>query len=370
MKYLASTQKNVKLNNQKLILHYLTNHEPVSRAKLAEALKSTKPTISKNVDELLRQNRLIEVGKADNMVGKKATLLDINKDYGHVFVIDLSKHRFKLGLIDLTNSLIAYEESHLKDIIDPIVQIDYFLFSNSYYLSSIKEIIISYPGIVGEDMMFYFSNEKDNEILLNKLKTYLYKIFQIEPRIFNDVNLAVIAEKQFGIFKNKKNIYYISGDRGIGSAMILNNQLFVGDRNAAGEIGFVLAQKKEQKEYISIENRISLNAITKRFKDVGFEFDYKQIKEKFRNNNPLANEIYNEIVEEFSFAISNVASILDISCFVVSGRLFELKDRILDDIKGKVSKMIPFKTFINKGTVEHPSVLGAGYIGIKSIMDD
>ena len=53
MKYLANTQTNVKLNNQKLILHYLTNHEPVSRAKLAEALKSTKPTISKNVDELI-----------------------------------------------------------------------------------------------------------------------------------------------------------------------------------------------------------------------------------------------------------------------------------------------------------------------------
>lgn len=370
MKYLANTQTNVKLNNQKLILHYLANHEPVSRSKLAEALKSTKPTISKNVDELLKQNRLLEVGKANNLVGKKATLLDINKDYGHVFVIDLSKHMFKLGLIDLTNNLIAFEESYLRDLMDPIAQIDDFFSTNSYNLSTIKEIIISYPGIVGRDMVFYLTNEKNNEVLLNKLKKYVHKTFQKEPRVFNDVNLAVIAEKQLGFYKNKKNIYYISGDRGIGSAMILNNQLYTGDRNAAGEIGFVLSQKKEQKKYISIENRISLNAITNRFKDIDQELDYQEIKEKFRINNPLANEIYNEIVEELSLVISNVASILDISCFIVSGRLFELKDIILDDIKAKVSKMVPFETIINKGTIVNPSVMGAGYIGVKSIMDE
>lgn len=70
MKYQGSTQSNVKLKNQELILKLLLAEGPMTRADLAKKMNSSKPTISKNVEDLLVEKKVIEIGKDDNMVGK------------------------------------------------------------------------------------------------------------------------------------------------------------------------------------------------------------------------------------------------------------------------------------------------------------
>ncbi len=117
MKHIASTQTNVKLDNQKLILRTLLEKGPMSRAELSKVLRSSKPTISKNVEELIADRRIIEAGKDDNMIGKKGILLDINPDYGHVLAIDMSKNRFRLVIANLQREWLHYYRSSMDEVI-------------------------------------------------------------------------------------------------------------------------------------------------------------------------------------------------------------------------------------------------------------
>jgi len=69
------------------------------------------------------------------------------------------------------------------------------------------------------------------------LKKHLNKILPRPVRIDNDANATVVAEKLFGVAKNKKTFIYITVSTGIGSGVIVDGKLIKGVSFSAGEIG-------------------------------------------------------------------------------------------------------------------------------------
>ena len=59
-----ANQEMIRDNNRRLVLEYIVNNPPVSRADLAKQLKLTKATISAIVQELIQQNLIQEIGSA------------------------------------------------------------------------------------------------------------------------------------------------------------------------------------------------------------------------------------------------------------------------------------------------------------------
>ncbi|MDQ7860546.1 ROK family protein [Peribacillus frigoritolerans] len=53
----------------------------------------------------------------------------------------------------------------------------------------------------------------------------------------NDVNAAALGEQWLGNAQNKRNLLFIAVGTGIGSGIILNNQLYRGASSAAGGNG-------------------------------------------------------------------------------------------------------------------------------------
>ncbi len=66
-------------------------------------------------------------------------------------------------------------------------------------------------------------------ILQNKLKLPVY--------IDNDVKLITLAEWKFGAGRGASNLICLTLGTGVGSGLILDNKLYRGDGNAAGELG-------------------------------------------------------------------------------------------------------------------------------------
>ncbi|MBO6072874.1 ROK family protein [bacterium] len=58
--------------------------------------------------------------------------------------------------------------------------------------------------------------------------------------IENDANCAAIGERQFGSLKNIKNAVMITLGTGIGAGIIVNNKLYKGNNQFAGEVGKML----------------------------------------------------------------------------------------------------------------------------------
>lgn len=377
MDYQANTQSHIKLNNQKIILHLLINEGPMTRADLAKKMNTSKPTISKNVDDLISEKKIIEIGKDDNLVGKKGTLIDINANYGHVLSIDLSKNKVafvlanlrKEWLIEKAYSLDAlFEQGNMNlDIVDLL---NHFMTAISVPLHSILMVSVAYPGVVGHNDAVYLTNLKFKESILSELTHYIKTELKLPMLIKNDVNLATLAEKRYGTYSDLANLYLLSADIGVGVGVVIHHTLYEGDRNAAGEVGFVLPIQRKDGRYYTLEERVSINALAKRYSDLtDKKVDYLQLKEDIAHGNTIANELYQDVLQDLSVAITNMASILDIKHIVVVGRLFDLSTTMLDDLNALVRLMTPFETVITKTFLEQMSLKGAISVGVEAIIE-
>jgi len=389
MDYKASTQTNVKLKNQRIILNLLLNEGQMTRAELAKKMNSSKPTVSKNVEDLLNDKKIREVGKDDNLIGKKGTLLDINADYGHVLAIDLSKNKFRVAVANLKMERIHYFSESIDHYFtdESLEQVNVLKLLNEFLKKEqvdIKKLLIAtiaFPGVVGHNDLVYLTNMKFREVLLNQLTPYIKNDLGIQLIVKNDINLATVAEKRYGNYADVKNLYLLSADVGVGVGIIINHQLYEGDRNAAGEVGFVLPVQHKDGRYYTLEERIGVHTILKRFlekrsKDGDDEISFKNRPEEdfdfllkgIESGDPVASEIYEEVLEDVAVAITNIASVLDIKHVVVDGRMFKLKSNMLEDLNRLVSRMTPFDTLVSYSTQEGVSLQGAIVVGAQTLI--
>lgn len=369
MIYHANTQTDVKLNNQKTIIDFLLVEGPASRADIAKQINSSKPTVSKNVDELLRNNMLTQLGKADNSIGKKAVLLDVNKDFGYVLGIDLSKNSIKLSINNLRYEEINYSQYLFDNIVNIKVIIDHFLKDSKLSLNKIMKVVIAYPGVVGHNGSTYLTNLNEKEMVLNELTQFIKNKFSYKPIIKNDINLAILAEQHYNQYVGAKNMYYVSVDVGVGAGIIINGQLYEGDRNAAGEIGFIVPSKDNS--FSTLEELISINALLNRYHSkTQNKINFDELIELIEIKDKVACDIYNEVVEYISVAISNISSILDITNVVIAGKVMNINQNMAGDISKRVNSITPFETIIKRSRLEHSALKGGILIGINEIINE
>jgi len=69
------------------------------------------------------------------------------------------------------------------------------------------------------------------------IKRIINDHFRIPVFCANDANASCVAEKIFGQGKKVSNLCYVTVSTGIGSGIIINNNLVTGINNYAGEIG-------------------------------------------------------------------------------------------------------------------------------------
>lgn len=75
------------------------------------------------------------------------------------------------------------------------------------------------------------------------IKKALQKKIKYPVLIENDVNLAALGIKNFGVGKNGKNILVVSVGTGIGGGIIIDNKIYRGSNFVAGEIGHIHVEK-------------------------------------------------------------------------------------------------------------------------------
>ena len=96
-----ANQEMIRNNNRRLVLEFIINNPPVSRAELAKQLSLTKATISNIVQELLEQHFIREIGSAQTSMGRKPILLEFNKAYGFALSLEIQPQQIIALLTNL-----------------------------------------------------------------------------------------------------------------------------------------------------------------------------------------------------------------------------------------------------------------------------
>ncbi|MEC3850109.1 transcriptional repressor XylR [Bacillus velezensis] len=231
----------VKKVNQKLLLNEILKNSPISRAKLSEMTGLNKSTVSSQVNTLMKENLVFEIGQGQSSGGRRPVMLVFNKKAGYSVGIDVGVDYINGILTDLEGTIVLDQHHHLecnspeitKDIL--IEMIHHFIANMPQSPYGLIGIGICVPGLIDKNQKIVFapnSNWRDID-----LKSFIQKKFNVPVFIENEANAGAYGEKVFGAAKNHDNMIYASIGTGIGIGVIINNDLYRGVGGFSGEMG-------------------------------------------------------------------------------------------------------------------------------------
>ena len=232
------------VNNQ-LVMRELRKSN-LSATQLSERLNLSNAALSAIISSLLERG-LIKVVKDEpnKNVGRHRVYYTINESFGIILVVSLSNLYSTVVISDMKNNILERVESRInkydiKMLYELVLQIKNILSDQKYRDVPLLGIDISVPGLVDKSTgKLQLSNQFDKDLFSEKepIVSLFERQFDVPVKITNDINLACLGEMHQGSLIDTQNGMLVHIDEGIGSAFILNGELYEGEDGFAGEIG-------------------------------------------------------------------------------------------------------------------------------------
>jgi len=213
-------------------------------ADIANSLSRSIPSVTKQINELLSKNIVVEKGYAASTGGRKAMQYMINEDLSYT-IVSLSIDQFytAITLSNLKGDIISTLENLPVDLRDPdaanllLKTIDRFFSTNNIILRQVIGIGISMPGFVNSEKGLNESYNSDSP--LYNIKELIEQKFNVPAVIDNDSRCVAWAEKKFGNAQDSSHSLVINLNWGVGLGILINDDIFKGTSGFAGEFSHI-----------------------------------------------------------------------------------------------------------------------------------
>ncbi|WP_461215911.1 ROK family protein [Lacticaseibacillus sp. GG6-2] len=252
---ITNSKRRVKRRNEIRIYQLLHSNQAMSRKRIAEILDLTPASITQLTGGMIEAGLLKEVGTLTGhkvKAGPREMLLDINEEYRYLIGVDIEMDMVSVGLVTLKGRAL-YRRSFKVDLgelqagsadklITQIVSCVHTLLKKASLTQS--DIIYCGIGMVGREYYYLSRGLKIPPLL--EAKTYLIEGLATKlgvPIAFeNNVRALASAEANF-YPQAEASFLFVKVGPGIGSAIVLNQQLYQGERRQAGEIGSAIVNE-------------------------------------------------------------------------------------------------------------------------------
>lgn len=329
--------------NKQIVLNYVRDRAPISRAEIARETALQRSTVSAIVDDLHTAGLIEEIGTGDSTGGRKPTLLRLRAETPVAIGVDVTPQKTTIALADLTGLVLEQETfptspdmSVMTELI--IEKIEKFA---AKYPKSEFEVGVTVPGIadhtLGKVLYIPFFDWTDW-----KITTQITERTGFPAAVENDANAIALAELWFGQEKIRKtrNFITVLVSEGIGTGMIFEGQIYRGDKGAAGEFGHMIVGTDAPVDCSCgsrdcWEAHASNRAIVHRYQRLAgkksaseSDIDIKKIVERAKTGEAAAVQALQETARYLGIGISNLVVGLSPHAVIVSGALAEAWDLI------------------------------------------
>jgi len=224
--------------NRQIVLNYVRELGPISRAEIARETALQRSTISLIVDELTADGLIQEVG-GESTGGRPPSLLSLRTANAVAIGVDLGTIKTVMATSDLAGRVLGQEEfwtdpdasNETQKIVDCAQRL---MRSNG---GTIEGIGISFPGWVDPETARSFSphfNWRDLPI-----GETLTRATTLPVMIDNDANAAALAELWFGRpeIREVRDFIMVLVEAGLGTGVVFDGQVYRGKGGTAGEFG-------------------------------------------------------------------------------------------------------------------------------------
>lgn len=248
----------------------------MSRKDIACQLGLTPATVSLICGELLSAGVLQEVGelKETPRAGRKKILLDLNPDHRYVLTICIEADNTTLAICNLAGRCLHLRQLPTNTQVEPEAFLLHIaseskalLWENSIDRTLVLGAGVSVPGKV----------DRKTGVSLNAYRVWdhpvevgraLQQYLELPVMVENNVRSFAEAELIYGTGKQNENILFLKWGPGVGSALVIHNQIY--DSNLAREpqIGHIIVERGGRLCRCGrrgcLETRVSVRAIAER----------------------------------------------------------------------------------------------------------
>lgn len=364
----------VKNYNKKRIVNLLYQKNEVTRQELSRILDLSLPTVTQILKELGEIGLVREAGTLASSGGRKPTLNAIIYDARLAIGIEITQNAVRLVLIDLSGKVIDHITYHINfenngvyfDEVSGLV--DRLISEKKVEHDKILGIGIAMPGVISKhaNLLEFVPTLGVKNLPVSTIEGH----FAYPVMIDNEANLAGLAE--IWNIRHLNDAVFLSINKGVGGAIILNDMIYDGRHYRAGEFGHMTIIKDGKEcscgKRGCLEAYCSTNVL-----HVDEGEDLSAFFSRLKKGEPRYAQVWDEYLTNLSICINNIRMIFDAEV-IIGGRIQQYIEEYIDRLNQKVRERNSFSDaagyiHISK-YAEKASAVGGALLLVNDFLDN
>jgi predicted NBD/HSP70 family sugar kinase len=375
----AARSSTIRDINRQIVLNYVRDREPISRAEIARETDLQRSTVSTIVEELKAEGLIEEIGAGKSTGGRRPTLLRLHAAGAIAIGVDIAPSCTTIATSDLAGRVLEREE--FANIPRPDEMAARIIKAVSDLAADdgderIAGVGVSLPGLVDPDT--------GRAVYIPYFKWRDWPIAEeieaatgLKTIVDNDANAAALAELWFGRpeVSDARDFIMVLVGEGIGTGIVFDGQIYRGEHGAAGEFGHMIVGQQAPTacscgnhdcwEAFSSERAAVARYMKRRGAgpDAAGPVDFEALVELACGGEQAAIDALSEAAHYLGIGISNLIVGLSPEAVVVGGKITRawplVAPALGETIQRSIRRGLPSARIVASTLGNQPTLMGA-----------
>jgi predicted NBD/HSP70 family sugar kinase len=357
------------------VLETIFRKGPITRPEIAATTNLSKPTVSAAVSRLEQGGLVRAAGRRAGQRGRKPISYVVSSRAGFVVGGDIGGSNVRVAAADLFGEPIC-------DLKQPTAK-DGGRAVGAQILDMVSEVIEQASAVHGPPLTLGISAPGIVDQTSGRVTSLAYNVtpeggfdplevirdrFDLPVLVENNVNLAAVGEKWFGLARGVSTMVFIAIGAGIGMGIIIEDEVVRGAHGAAGEIGYLplVGDPFDPRHRLhgGLEDEIGAAGIVATFNERRGTDDAElssvhEVFELAGTGNAAARSVVDHVASRLGTAIATVCAILDPELVVLGGGI-GASPLLLRPVRGSAAALVPITARIETSLLgERAALQGA-----------
>src|SRR5437763_1097724 len=338
------------------VLETIFRQGPITRPEIAVATNLSKPTVSAAVSRLEHGGLVRAAGRRAGQRGRSPVAYVVSSRAGFVVGGDIGGSNVRGAASGLVGELIVdCKQPTTKDGSRAVgVQI----------LEMVSEVIDDAGATHGRPLALAISAPGVVDQKSGRVTSLAYNVvpeggfdplevirgrFDVPVLVENNVNLAAVGEKWFGLARGVSTMVFIAIGAGVGMGMIIEDELVRGAHGAAGEIAYLplVGDPFDPRHRLhgALEDEVAASGIIAAYRqrrkgNAGGPQSAHDVFELAAGGDEAARDVVEHVASRLGAAIATVCAIIDPELVVLGGGIGS-SPLLLRPVRGAAAALVP-----------------------------
>lgn len=338
------------------MLETIFREGPITRPEISVATKLSKPTVSAAVSRLEHTGLVHAVGTRPGQRGRKPVAYVVSDRAGFVVGADIGGSNVRVAAADLFGETICdckrptTKEGSRAVGVQILEMVSEVIDEGAATRGKPLALAISAPGIVDQasGRVISLAYNVTPEGGFDPLEVIRDR-FDLPVFVENNVNLAAVGEKWFGLARGISTMVFIAIGAGIGMGIIIDDELVRGAHGAAGEIGYLplVGDPFDPRHRLhgGLEDEVGAAGIVAAFngrREPGAPAlsSAQEVFDLAGTGSDAARSVVEHVASRLGAAIATVCAIIDPELVVLGGGI-GASSMLLRPVRGAAAALVP-----------------------------